>query len=160
MIEIVRATKASAELVNAFARLLPQLSPSAPPLGVAELAEIVESDTSRLLLARDATAGSGASSIAGPGDDPVHGPVLGAVTVVVFRIPSGVRGRVESLVVDDRARGKGVGEALCRAALAAAREMGARTVDLTSTPQREAANRLYRRLGFTLRDTNVYRFAS
>jgi ribosomal protein S18 acetylase RimI-like enzyme len=76
---------------------------------------------------------------------------------VVFRIPTGVRAWIEDVVVDDAARGKGVGEALNRAALELAGRLGARTVDLTSRPSREAANRLYQRLGFVARDTNVYR---
>jgi ribosomal protein S18 acetylase RimI-like enzyme len=76
----------------------------------------------------------------------------------MFRIPTGLRAWIEDVVVDDRARGKGVGEALNRAALSMARQRGAKTVDLTSRPSREAANRLYQRLGFVRRDTNVYRF--
>jgi len=64
------------------------------------------------------------------------------------------------LSVDAAARGKGAGEALSREALLVAALRGARTVELTSKPSREAANRLYRRLGFELRETNVYRFSS
>ena len=55
-------------------------------------------------------------------------------------------------------RGRGIGEALTRAALERARQEGARTVDLTSRPTREAANRLYQRVGFKLRQTNLYRY--
>jgi len=88
----------------------------------------------------------------------VDGEILGALTLVVFRIPTGVRAWIEDVVVDDRARGKGVGELLNRVALDLARSKGARTVELTSRPSREAANRLYRRIGFVQRDTNVYRY--
>ena len=77
---------------------------------------------------------------------------------VVFRIPTAVRAIIEDVVVDAAARGRGVGEALTNAAVARARAEGCRTVDLTSRPSREAANRLYQRLGFQPRDTNVYRF--
>ena len=84
--------------------------------------------------------------------------ILGALTLIVFRIPTGVRAWIEDVVVDDAARGRGVGDALNRFALDLARSKGAKTVDLTSRPSREAANRLYRRLGFVARDTNVYRF--
>jgi ribosomal protein S18 acetylase RimI-like enzyme len=83
--------------------------------------------------------------------------ILGSMTLVVFRIPTGLRAWIEDVVVDGSARGRGVGEALNRAAIDRARAAGATTVDLTSRPSREAANRLYRRLGFEQRTTNVYR---
>ena len=89
----------------------------------------------------------------------VDGRIAGTLTLVVFRIPTGVRAWIEDVVVDDTARGHGVGDALNRFALALARERGAKTVDLTSRPSREAANRLYQRLGFLARETNVYRFS-
>ena len=79
--------------------------------------------------------------------------------MVLFRIPTGVRAMIEDVVVDEALRGRGIGEALSREALKVARENGARTVDLTSRPSREAANRLYQRIGFKLRDTNVYRYS-
>ena len=127
-------------LVTAFARLLPQLMSAPSAVGAADLEEIVRGPATCLLVARDEA-----------------GEIAGAVTVVVFRIPDGVRARIESLVVDQAARGRGVGEALCRAAIDHARSRGAKMVDLTSAPAREAANRLYRRLGFEPRETNVYR---
>jgi len=77
---------------------------------------------------------------------------------VAFRIPTGVGAWIEDVVVDERARRRGVGEALIAAAIRLAEESGARHVNLTSRPEREAANRLYRRLGFEERETNVYRF--
>ena len=131
------------DLVAAFERLIPQLSKSSAPPTRAELDEIVASDASTLLVARD--------------DD---GTVVGSLTLVVFRIPTARRAWIEDVVVDEGARGRGVGEALNRRALELAREAGARTVDLTSRPSREAANRLYRRLGFEPRETNIYRFDS
>ena len=129
------------ELVDAFARLVPQLSRSSPVPGPAELAQIVDSPATVLLVARDGDA------------------ILGSLTLVLFRIPTGIRAWIEDVVVDESVRGRGVGEALSREALRRAASAGARTVDLTSRPSREAANRLYRRLGFELRDTNVYRWA-
>lgn len=137
------ATEASAALVDALAGLLPQLSRSAPPPTLAEIAEIVESPATALLVAR--SEGDGAK-------------VVGSLTLAVFRIPTGLRAWIEDVVVDGDARGQGVGEALNRAALDEARRRGARTVDLTSRPSREAANRLYQRLGFEARETNVYRY--
>jgi ribosomal protein S18 acetylase RimI-like enzyme len=83
--------------------------------------------------------------------------VIGTLTLALFRIPTGVRAWIEDVVVDEAARGRGAGEALTREALRLAEEAGARTVDLTSRPEREAANRLYQRLGFERRSTSVYR---
>ena len=91
--------------------------------------------------------------------DDASGEILGSLTLAWFRIPTGVRAWIEDVVVDESARGRGVGEALNLDALERARALGARTVDLTSRPSREAANRLYQRIGFELRDTNVYRFS-
>ncbi|MEY2741308.1 MAG: GNAT family N-acetyltransferase [Ilumatobacteraceae bacterium] len=141
------ATAATDELLAACHRLVPQLSSSSAPLTAAELGEIVGSPSTVLFVAREVGA-TGAAP----------GPVLGLLTLAIFRIPTGVRAWIEDVVVDGAARGRGVGEALNRAALDEARRRGARTVDLTSRPSREAANRLYRRIGFAARDTNVYRF--
>jgi ribosomal protein S18 acetylase RimI-like enzyme len=139
LLEIREATEVDDALVAAMARLVPQLSTSHPPPDAAALSAIVASDASVLLLAEE------------------DGEVVGAMTLVVFTIPTGVRAWIEDVVVDEVARGRGVGDALNRAAIERAREAGARTVDLTSRPSREAANHLYRRLGFEQRDTNVYR---
>jgi ribosomal protein S18 acetylase RimI-like enzyme len=88
----------------------------------------------------------------------VDGVIVGSLTLVIFHIPTGIRAWIEDVVVDVDARGKGVGEALNKFALAEAKRQGATTVDLTSRPSREAANRLYQRLGFKARETNVYRY--
>jgi ribosomal protein S18 acetylase RimI-like enzyme len=139
--QVEECTEVTDELVAAMARLIPQLSSSSPPPGAEALDAIVGSDACHLLLARD--------------DD---GTILGSMTLVVFPIPTGIRAWIEDVVVDGGARGRGVGAALNQAALARARDLGARTVDLTSRPRRGAANRLYRRLGFVARETNVYRY--
>src|SRR5687768_11433999 len=86
------------------------------------------------------------------------GTIVGTLTLVVFRIPTGMRAWIEDVVVDESARGQGAGEALTMRAVELAGEVGAKTVDLTSRPSRDAANRLYQRLDFTFRDTNVYRY--
>jgi ribosomal protein S18 acetylase RimI-like enzyme len=135
------ADEVTDELVAAFAQLIPQLSKSSPPPGAAELAEMIESPASDVLVAR------------------LDGAIVGTLTLVVFRIPTGVRAWIEDVVVDDSARGHGVGDVLNRFALDRARVQGAKTVDLTSRPSREAANRLYQRIGFVPRETNVYRFS-
>ena len=141
-VEIVEATEVTPELVAAFERLVPQLSSSSPPPTEDELFAIVDSPASILLVAVDHDA---------------HDTVLGSLTLAWFRIPTGVRAWIEDVVVDGDARGKGVGEALNLHAIERARLLGARTVDLTSRPAREAANRLYQRIGFEPRETNVYR---
>lgn len=140
-VRIDEITEVTDEVVAAFERLVPQLSSSNPPPTREELEAIVGSEASILL---------GAWL-----DD---GTLAGSLTLAVFRIPTGVRAWIEDVVVDSVARGEGVGEALNRFALDRARAEGARTVDLTSRPSREAANRLYQRIGFAPRDTNVYRF--
>jgi ribosomal protein S18 acetylase RimI-like enzyme len=129
------------EVVAAFQRLLPQLSRSAQPLDEQRLTEIVNSPATTVLVARSASG------------------LVGTLTLVTFRIPTGLRARIEDVVVDEAARGHGIGAALTRAALDIARSRGARTVDLTSRPERVAANGLYQRLGFQLRNSQVYRYA-
>jgi ribosomal protein S18 acetylase RimI-like enzyme len=135
------AAGADEELAAAFAHLVPQLSSSSAPPTRDELAEMIAAPATTVFLARNR-----------------HGTIVGTLTLVVFRIPTAIRAWIEDVVVDEAARGSGAGEALNRAALDAARKLGARTVDLTSRPSREAANRLYQRLGFKRRETNVYRY--
>jgi ribosomal protein S18 acetylase RimI-like enzyme len=139
-VSVERVDQVDDELVAAFARLIPQLSRSAPPPGAGELTEIVGSAATTVLVARDQT-----------------GTIMGTLTLVLFRIPTGIRAWIEDVVVDDAARGAGAGAALTNEAVRLASQAGARTVELTSNPAREAANRLYRRLGFNARETNVYR---
>ena len=134
------ATESTDELVQAMAVLIPQLSKSNPPPSRTDLNAIIASEASVLFIAR------------------VNGKIAGALTLATFRIPTGVRAWIEDVVVDADARGHGVGEALNMAAIAEARSRGAITVELTSRPSREAANRLYQRLGFKARETNVYRY--
>ena len=145
MVTVEQPTDVTDDLVAAVGGLVGQLSPSSPAPTRAELEAIVASPTTTLLVAREDGDGDG-------------GQVIGTLTLAVFRIPTGVRAWIEDVVVDDKARGRGVGEALSRRALELAAQAGARTVELTSRPSRQAANRLYRRLGFQPRETNVYRF--
>jgi ribosomal protein S18 acetylase RimI-like enzyme len=135
------ATEPSVELLDSLRRLVPQLSSSAPELGSAELAELLDSGCTTLFIAR------------------LDGRICGTLTLASFRIPSGQRAWIEDVIVDESARGSGVGAALTVAAIERARELGVRSIDLTSRPGREAANRLYQRLGFERRETNVYRYS-
>jgi ribosomal protein S18 acetylase RimI-like enzyme len=139
-VEIEAVQRVGDELVESARRLLGQLSSSAPPLDADDLGRIVGHQAVTLLVARN------------------DGAVVGMLTLVTFPLPSGLRARIEDVVVDRDARGQGVGTALTLAALDRARRQGARSVDLTSRSSRVAANRLYQRLGFRLRDSNVYRY--
>lgn len=143
-VEII--TESSDELVEAMERLIPQLSRSALPLDAAGCERFVAQPGVRLFVFRSDEADSDGTR-----------PILGMLSLATFEIPTGVRAWVEDVVVDSEARGQGAGQALVQAALDHAKAIGARTVDLTSRPTREAANRLYRRSGFELRETNVYR---
>lgn len=126
------------EVVEAFAGLIPQLSSAAPP-DAAALATIMAGG-STIFIAR------------------VDGAIVGTLTLVFYRIATGLKAWIEDVVVDESARGHGVGEALNLAALDEAKRHGAKAVSLTSRPSRAAANRLYQRIGFSARDTNVYRY--
>lgn len=132
---------ANEDLLSGINQLLPQLSTSAPPLTMADLEELVSNSALTFFVAYD-------------GD-----VVVGTLTLVIFPIPTGLRAWIEDVVVDEAARGLGVGIALTNAATDEAQLRGVRSVDLTSRPSREAANALYQKLGFKLRETNVYRFS-
>jgi ribosomal protein S18 acetylase RimI-like enzyme len=138
-IEIV--AEATDEILDAVTSLVKQLSPGAPEPAMDRLNDIIDSRCTTLFLARDE-----------------QGAIVGMLILAVYNISTGLRVWIEDVVVDEKARGKGIGEALCRKAIEEAREIGAKTIELTSRPSREAANHLYQRLGFHKRETNVYRY--
>lgn len=138
--EIEIAIAVDDELLEAFGRLIPQLSKSSPPPSADDLRDIVENPNTVLYLAR------------------VDGRITGTLTLAMYRIPTGLKAWIDDVVVDADAGRRGIGEALSRAAIAEAVRRGAKSVDLTSRPSREAANRLYARIGFEARTTNVYRY--
>jgi ribosomal protein S18 acetylase RimI-like enzyme len=138
-VQIEIASEATDELRDALSHLLPQLSSSPPPT-LDELALITTNPESVLFVAR------------------LEGRIVGSLTLIFYRIPTGLKSWIEDVVVDESARGHGIGELLNRAALDEARRRGAKAVSLTSRPSREAANRLYQRIGFESRPTNVYRY--
>jgi ribosomal protein S18 acetylase RimI-like enzyme len=142
-VAVDEVTEVTPVVLEALRALVPDLSASAPPLTEAALSEIVDSPATVLFVARDAA------------DD----TILGSLTLVVFSAPTGPRAWIEDVVVAPRTRGRGVGAALVLQAIERAHAAGSRTVDLTSRPSRQAANRLYVRLGFVQRETNVYRKA-
>ena len=141
MVQIVEADEVTPAMVEAFQRLTPQLSRSNPPPDADMLQAIVASPASHLLLAFDET-----------------GDIVGTLTLIVFPIPTGWRGWIEDVIVDEAASGQRIGQQLSEHAIGMARDLGCTTVDLTSRPSREAANHIYKKVGFQARDTNVYRF--
>ena len=134
---IEQVHQADEELVGMFHALLPQLTEARTPPTLAQLEDVVSNQT--LLVARD--------------DD---GRILGTMTFVLYRVASGVKGRIEDVIVDESARGQGVGETLVREGMRLANEAGVLMLELTSMPYRQSANRLYKRLGFVRKPTNVY----
>jgi ribosomal protein S18 acetylase RimI-like enzyme len=134
-------TEADEELYEAFQRLVPQLTNNNPLPSLNDLADLVRDKSSTLMVARDD-----------------HRKIVGALTLAVYRVPTGIRSIIEDVIVDTSARGQGVGDALMRYAINLAREKGAQNISLTSNPMREAANRLYLRVGFKKRETNAYQY--
>jgi ribosomal protein S18 acetylase RimI-like enzyme len=132
-------TEATSELVNAFQRLVPQLTKNNPPPSLEQLTALVKSESSTLLIARAEDSS-----------------ILGGLSLNVYRVPTGIRSIIEDVIVDESARGQGIGEALLRRAMDIAKEKGAAQITLTSNPNRDAANRLYIKLGFKKRETNAY----
>jgi ribosomal protein S18 acetylase RimI-like enzyme len=141
--KIIEITEMSQQVYDAFSVLIPQLSTSAVIPSWEALEDMIHSKASIVLAAVDSENNQ---------------KILGSLTLVVFRIPTGIRAWIEDVIVDENARGMGIGEQLVRAALERAKAEGAKTVDLTSRPSREAANRLYQRCGFQARETNIYRY--
>ena len=132
-------TKADDELYEAFQRLVPQLTNNNPPPSLNDLAALVRDSSSTLMVARNE-----------------KNEIIGALTLTVYRVPTGIRSIIEDVIVDNSARGQGIGEALLLRAIEIAKEKGASNISLTSNPLREAANRLYLRVGFKKRETNAY----
>jgi ribosomal protein S18 acetylase RimI-like enzyme len=137
-VRLEEAHEATVELLEAIHRLLPQLTEARTPPTLEQLAETIAGQT--VIVARD--------------DD--DGSIVGTLTLVMYRVSSGLKGRIEDVIVDSSARGQGVGEALMREGMARANEAQVLMLELTSMPYREAANRLYKRLGFVRKPTNVY----
>ena len=134
-------TQADNELYEAFQRLVPQLTTNNPPPSLTDLTALVRDSSSTLIVARNE-----------------NGKIVGALTLAVYRVPTGIRSIIEDVIVDNSARGLGIGETLMKHAIEVARGKGAMNISLTSNPKREAANRLYLRVGFKKRETNTYQY--
>ncbi len=142
MVRIRIADEVTPKLVDSYKKLIPQLSTSSLPPTEEELDQIIRSDASMILIAENNS-----------------NEIVGTMTLVLFHIPTGLRAWIEDVVVDSDHRGEGIGKKLNQKALQIAEKAGAKTVELTSRPARESANRLYQDLGFQKRETNVYRFS-
>jgi ribosomal protein S18 acetylase RimI-like enzyme len=135
------ATTATGELLTALNQLVPQLTSNAIPLTISDVEALIANPATSVFVAKN------------------DGTIVGTLTLVVFPIPSGLRAWIEDVVVDEGARGLGAGASLTEAAVAESKRRGARSIDLTSRPSREAANAMYVKLGFVQRETNVYRLS-
>ena len=142
-ISIKEVKEASKEIYNTMIELLSQLTSSELAFSQKDLERIVASQNSILFAAMDKE---------------FENRIVGILTLVLVDIPTGMLAKIEDVVVDKTARGRGIGEAITLAAIQRAKELGITKIDLTSNPKREAANRLYQRLGFKQRTTNVYRY--
>lgn len=139
---IEQLTQIDESTQEAFKKLIPQLTGDENRYPTIEdLQKVIQSENTMVFVARE------------------NDRILGTTTLVLYRLPSGIKGWIEDVVVDEAARGKGVSVALMNHVLDVAREKGLQKVDLSSQPFREAANNLYQKLGFELRKTNVYRFS-
>jgi len=141
MINISELTEASSSVLQSINELLPQLSSSAQVISMDRLSELVESDNTIIFLGTDD-----------------NGQILGMLSLIVMKIPTGNKAWIEDVVVDQSARSKGMGKALMNHALKRAKKLAVKSVDLTSRPSRETANMLYQSLGYQIRETNVYRY--
>jgi ribosomal protein S18 acetylase RimI-like enzyme len=138
---IGQVAEATRELYEALQQLIPQLGIHKTAPTLSELNALVRSEASTLVIARQT-------------DE--KGPIVGILSLTVYRVPTGVRSIIEDVIVDENSRGRGIGEALVRHAIELARQAGAGGVALTSNPNREVANKLYQSIGFELRKTNSY----
>ena len=140
MITISELKEGSAEVLTSINQLLPQLSLNAQGISMDRLLELVESDNTIIFLGTDK-----------------DGQILGMLSLIVMKIPTGNKAWIEDVVVDSKARGQGLGKALMNHALEEAKKLEVKSIDLTSRPTREAANLLYQSLGYQKLETNVYR---
>jgi len=141
MIKISELTEATPSVLESINQLLPQLSSKASSLSMEQLLELISSDSTLVFVCSNAA------------DE-----IIGMLSLVIMKIPTGRKAWIEDVVVDSKARGQGLGKALMDHALQEARERGVKAIDLTSRPSREGANRLYQSLGYQIRETNVYRY--
>lgn len=138
--EILQVKKIASDIYEAFQRLIPQLDNTVPIPTKEKLIKIISSPSAYLFIAQD------------------QNKIIGTFTLIVYNTPTGDYAYLEDLVVDENSRGKGIGKKLILTALKIAKDKGVKVVNLTSRPSRKTANRLYKKIGFTRRETNVFRY--
>ncbi|MFV0536376.1 MAG: GNAT family N-acetyltransferase [Dysgonomonas sp.] len=138
MIEIKQIKEITPEIIEAFSILIPQLTAKSETPNKKYLEEIIKTQSAYLFTA-------------------CNPDIVGSITVVVMNTPSGSKAWIEDVIVDKNARGQNVGEKLVSFAIDFAKKLNITSINLTSSPDRVAANKLYQKLGFILRETNVYR---
>ncbi len=136
---ISQATKATPQLANAFQRLIPQLNPASRVPNQADLQEVIDNKDTFLFIGTE------------------NDEIVGTISLVVYKIPTGNKAWIEDVIVDETARGKGYGRKLMLHAIEFAKSRGISKINLTSNPTRIAANRMYQQLGFEQYITNMYR---
>jgi ribosomal protein S18 acetylase RimI-like enzyme len=139
---IIEITEYSEKISKTFNNLLPQLLATALPVTVEDLKDIIQSESSHLLMAE------------------IDRHYIGSLTLAMVKTPTGIKAWIEDVVVSEKTRGKGVGSLLIKHAIGMAKSLGAQTINLTSRPSRTDANALYKKLGFQPRETNIYRYKS
>ena len=137
--KIYRVTECSANLIEVLEQLLPQLSSSATMPSEEYIESMLNNENFYLLVAEH------------------EGAIVGMLSLVVVDIPTGRKAWIEDVVVDSRARGLHIGQALVEEAKVCAKEVGAKKIYLTSNPSRKAAHALYKKCGFEEYDTTVFR---
>ena len=137
--KIVQLNKVTDEVMFAFKKLIPQLTLNSEIPSREDIAEIIKAKNSYIFLAKEEE-------------------IYGILTLIICKIPTGKKASIEDVVVDEKIRGKGIGKLLVNHAIQFAKEKGITKIELTSSPSRVAANILYQKMGFKLRDSNVYRF--
>lgn len=140
-IYIEKVKNYSIELTEAINKLLRQLDESASFLTKEDVKSMIASPVNSLFVARRKN----------------NKEIVGMLTLIVYRIPVGKKGWLEDLVIDKVYRNKGIATKLIHYAIGNAKANGVLYVNFTSRPEKKDANRLYRRLGFEKRNTNVYR---
>jgi len=132
---LIRSDKKTLIALNG---LLGQLSSSATPMTAPALGAILKNKNLHLMVLREKQ------------------NIVGMGSLVVWQAPTGIRSRIEDVVVDEAYRGRGFGTMLTKKLIAVARTVKAKDIELSSRPCRVAANELYKKLGFEPKETNVY----
>jgi ribosomal protein S18 acetylase RimI-like enzyme len=139
--EIREIHRFSNRVFYATVRLLPQLAPDSPLPGKEHFKRILKSKSTHLFIAE------------------LDNKIAGILTIATYDIPTGIKVWIEDVVVDESLRGKGIGKALMLFSINYAKSLGAESIELTSRPSRVAASQLYQKIGFVIRETNVYKYS-